>query len=118
MNLLVGRGFVLHFPSVWRRGWWGDEEQFACIWKREVLVFDFDRGRLAEVDSYSFAHDGFAIENLADANGGFFVEEGYDYTSEGFERCPRVDWRRGVNEVFDGLEVVGAKDLGILEVGD
>lgn len=58
-----------------------------------MLVFDFDRGWLAEVDSYSLAHYGFSIEDLADPNSGFFVEEGNDYAPEGFERCPRVDWR-------------------------
>jgi len=29
-----------------------------------------------------------------------------------------MDGRRGVDEVFDGLEVVRAEDLGILEIGD
>jgi len=53
-----------------------------------MFVFDFDRGWLAEVDFYSFAHYGFAVENLADANGGIFVKEGYDYAAEGFKRCP------------------------------
>lgn len=58
-----------------------------------MLVFDFDRGWLAEVDFYSFAHDSFSIEDLADSNSGFFVKEGDDYAAEGFERCPGVDWR-------------------------
>jgi len=82
-----------------------------------VLVFDFDGGWLAEVDFYSLAHYSFAIEDFADSNSGFFIEEGNYYSAERLERCPGVDWRRGVNEVFDGLEVVGAEYLGILEVG-
>lgn len=53
-----------------------------------MLVFGFDRGRLAEVDSYSFSHYGFAIEDFADADGGFLVPEGNNYSTKRFERGP------------------------------
>jgi len=82
-----------------------------------MLVFGLDLSVVAEIDLDALAHDGFAIEDLADSNGGVFVEEGDYYAAEGAERCPGVDWRGGVDQVFDGLEVVGAEDLGILEVG-
>ena len=29
-----------------------------------------------------------------------------------------MDWSRGVDEVFDGLEIVSAEYLRILEIGD
>jgi len=72
---------------------------------------------VAEVDLDALAHDGFAIEDLADADGGVFVEEGHDYATERSEGCPGVDWSGGVDQVFDCLEVVGAEDLGVLKVG-
>lgn len=53
-----------------------------------MLVLDFDGCWLAEVDFYALAHDGFTIENLADADRGCFIEEGDDDASEGFQRCP------------------------------
>ena len=83
-----------------------------------MLVFGLDLSVVAEIDFDALAHDGFAVEDLADSNGGVVVEEGDDYAAEGAERRPGVDWCRGVDEVFDGLEVVGAEDLGVLEVGD
>jgi hypothetical protein len=83
-----------------------------------VFVFGLDLSVVAEIDFDALTHDGFAIEDLADADGGVVVEEGDDYATEGAEGRPRVDGGGGVDEVFDGLEVVGAEDLGVLEVGD
>lgn len=68
-----------------------------------MLVFGFDRSGISEVDFYALAHDGFAVEDLADADGGGFFEERDDDAAEGLEGCPGVDGRRGVYEVFDGL---------------
>jgi len=53
-----------------------------------VLVFGLDGGRLAEIDFDTLAHYGFAVEDLADANGRVFVEEGDDDAAEGLEWCP------------------------------
>lgn len=72
---------------------------------------------MAEIDLDALAHDGFAVEDLADADGGGIVEEGDDDAAEGAQGRPGVDWGGGVDEVFDGLEVVGAEDRGVLEVG-
>ena len=39
-----------------------------------MLVLLRDGGGLAEVDFYDLAHDGFAIEDLLDTDGGVIVE--------------------------------------------
>lgn len=79
-----------------------------------MLVFWFDGCRLAEVDLDPFSHYCFTVEDLADSDSGRLVEEGDNYAPEGFERCPRVNRRGGVDEIFDGLEIICAEDLGIL----
>lgn len=83
-----------------------------------MLIFGLDLSVVSKIDLDALAHDSFAIEDLTDSNGRVFVEEGDDYAAEGAQGCPRVDWRRSVDEVFDGLEVVGAEDLRVLEVRD
>jgi len=83
-----------------------------------MLVFGLDIGWLAEIDLDTLPHYCFAIEDLTDPDSGVLIEEGDYDAPEGFERRPRVDRGRGVDEVFDGLEVVCAEDLGILEIGD
>jgi len=83
-----------------------------------MFVFGLDLRVVAEIDFDALAHDGFAVEDLADSNGRVVVEEGHDYAAEGAQGGPGVDGCGGVDEVFDGLEVVGAEDLGVLEVGD
>ena len=82
-----------------------------------MLVLGLDGCRVTEVDLHALAHDGLAVEDLADADGGGVVEEGDDDAAEGAQGGPGVDWRRGVDEVFDGLQVVGVEDLGGLQVG-
>jgi hypothetical protein len=57
-----------------------------------MLIFRFDGGRLAEVDSHDLAHDGFSIEDLSDPDGGGLVEEGDYDAAEGLEGCPGMDW--------------------------
>jgi len=83
-----------------------------------MLVFGFDVGWLAEIYFDTLPHYCFAIEDLTDPDGGLLIEKGDDDAPEGFQRRPRVDRGRGIDEVFDGLEVVCAEDLGILEIGD
>lgn len=83
-----------------------------------MLVFGLDVGWLAEIHLDTLAHYCFAVEDLTDPDSGVLVKEGGYDAPEGFERCPRVDRRRGVDEVFYGLEIVGAEDFGILEIGD
>lgn len=53
-----------------------------------MRVFWGDGGWLAEVDAHALAHDFFAVEDLADADGGFFGEEGDDDAGEGFQWGP------------------------------
>lgn len=83
-----------------------------------MLVFLLDGGGLAEVDFYDLAHDGFAVKDLLDTDGGVIVEEGDDYAAEGLEGCPGVNGCGGVDEFADCLEVVGPEDFFVLEVGD
>jgi len=83
-----------------------------------MFVFGLDASWGSEVHFYGLAHNCFAIEDLADSYGRRFVEEGDYDPAEGLEGRPRVDGCRGVDEVFDGLEVVCAEDLDILEVCD
>lgn len=73
---------------------------------------------MAKVDFYPLAHDGLAIEDLSDADRGVFVKERDNDAPEGFKWRPGMDWCRGVDEVFDALEVVWSKYLSVLEVGD
>lgn len=83
-----------------------------------MLVAGLDVGLCAEVDLDDLAHDGFAVEDLLNADGGVGVKEGNDDAGEGLEGCPGVDWGGGIDEVFDGLEVISAEDFFVLEVGD
>jgi hypothetical protein len=101
-----------------RRGWGRDEEQLSRIRQVEMLVFGLDAGWLTEIHLDTLSHDCFAIEDLTDPDGGILVEEGDYDAPEGFERRPRMNRRRGVDEVFDGLEVVCTEYFGILEIGD
>lgn len=82
-----------------------------------MLVFGFDGGWLAEVDFYALAHYGFAVEDFSDPDGGFFVEEGDDDSAEGFERGPGVYGSRGIDEVSNRLEIWGAEDFDIAQIG-
>jgi len=118
MDLLVRCIFELHLPAVWWRRGWGDKEQLPGVRESQVLVFDLDGGRLAEVDLHALAHDGLAVEDLADADRGVIIVEGDDDSAEGFQGRPGVDGSGGVDEVFDGLEVVGAEDLEVVQVCD
>ena len=49
-----------------------------------MLIRDFDGRGLAEIDARAAAHDGFAIEKLADRDGGGGGVEGDDDAAEGF----------------------------------
>jgi len=83
-----------------------------------MLVLGLDVGVCAEVDLDDFAHDSLAVEDLLDSDGGVFVEEGDYDAREGLEGCPGVDGCGAVDELLDCLEVVGAEDGFVLEVGD
>jgi len=83
-----------------------------------MLVLGLDVGWVTEIHLDTLPHYCFAVEDLSDPDSGVLVKEGdYDAT-EGLQRRPGVDRRRGVDEVFDGLEIVCAENLGILEIGD
>jgi len=73
---------------------------------------------VAEIDFYSSAHYGFAVKNAPYPNGSFFVKERDNYASETLERSPRMDGGGRVYEVFDGLNIVGAKDLRVVQIRD
>jgi len=83
-----------------------------------MLVLGLDVGWVAEIHLDTLAHYCFAVENLSDTDGRILVEEGNYDATEGLERRPGMDRRRGIDEVFDGLEIVCAEYFGILEVGD
>lgn len=72
---------------------------------------------MTEVDFDALAHDGFAIKDLSNANSGIVIEEGDNYSAKGAEGSPRVDRSGGIDEIFDGLQVVCAEDLRVLQVG-
>lgn len=67
-----------------RRRRWRDEEEFSRVGKIEMCVFWRDGCRLTEIYAHLFAHYFFAVEDLTDADGGFFGEEGDDDAGEGF----------------------------------
>lgn len=82
-----------------------------------MLVFCFDGGLAAKVDLHLRAHDDFRIKNLSEPDSIFGrIERNYD-ASHGFEGSPGVDGGGLIDEVFDGLNIVCAEDLSILEVG-
>jgi hypothetical protein len=62
------------------------------------------------------AHEGVAIEVLADGHGGGDVEEGDEDAAEGFEGCPGVDRGVLVDEFLDLDEIGGMEYLGFKEV--
>jgi len=99
-----------------RRG--RDEEELPRIRQVQMLVFGLDVGRVAKIYLDPLAHYCFAVEDLSDPDGGVLVKERDYDAAEGFQRRPGVDRRRGIDEVFDGLEIVWAEYFGILEIGD
>lgn len=64
-----------------------------------MLVGGIQRSVHSKVCPYAAAHDGLAIDLLADDNGGVGVKEGDYDPAEGFKRCPGVN--RGI--FVDGL---------------
>jgi len=68
---------------------------------------------MAKVDLDSLPHNSLAIKDLLNSDRGVFIEKGDNYPSEGFQGGPRVYWCGGVDEVFDGLEVVWTEYLRI-----
>lgn len=84
----------------------------------EVLIYRCDWGVVSKVDADSLAHDGFAVEDGADADGIFFGFEGCDDAAEGFQWRPGVDVGRLVDEVAERLEVVWVEDGLVVEIGD
>ena len=115
---LVGGVLELHLPAVGRGGGRADEEELSGVGEGQVAVPRVYGGRLAEVDTASVAHDGLAVPDGADVDGGLLVEEGDDYTAKGLEWGPRVYGCRLGDQVADGLQVVWTEDVGGLEVGD
>jgi len=83
-----------------------------------VFVARLDVGVGAEVDLDDIAHDGFAVEDLLDADRGILVVEGDNDAREGLERRPGVDRGRAVDQILDGDEVLRAEDVFGRQVGD
>lgn len=83
-----------------------------------MLVASLHGRVLAEVDAETMTHDRLAVPGLTDADGGLVVEEGDDDAAERAEGRPGVDGARLLDELADGLEVVGAEDVEVLEVGE
>jgi len=79
-----------------------------------MLVLGCNGRWLTEIYFHPLAHDSFAIQDLSYPNGRGFVEERHYDAAERFQWCPGMYRRRDINEVSDGLEVVGAKDFGVL----
>ena len=118
MHNLVRRLLVAHLPAHGRRGGRGDEEQLVGLGEGQVLVAGVERGIEAEVDAHAAAHDGLAVDFLADLDGGGDVEEGDDDALEGFEGCPGVHGAVAVDGLADLDEVGGLEDVGLDEVCD
>jgi hypothetical protein len=120
MHHLIGGILELHLPAVWRTGRRADEEQFPRVGQGEVVVFvsQVGGGGGTEVDAAPLPQDGLAVPDGAYLDGGLLVEEGDDYAPEGLEGRPGVDWDCRGYELSDGLEVVWAEDVGVLEIGE
>lgn len=117
MHELVGRILQLDLPAMGRARRGGDEEELAGVGKREVFVAGVDGGVLAEIDTEAVAHEGLAVPGLADADGRLVVEEGDDDAAEGAQGSPGVNGADIIDELADALQVFGAEDVEILEVG-
>lgn len=115
---LVGGVLETHLPAVRWRGGRRDEEQLPSVGKRQMLILDLDGRRLAKVDLEPLPHDSLPVPDLADGNGGLVVPEGDEDAAERLERGPGVDGRRLLDEVADGLEVLGEEDVEVVEVGE
>lgn len=63
---------------------WTDEKLLRRLGRMQMLVRYFDGRGLAEVDARAAAHDGFAVEELADRDGGRGGVEGDNDAAEGF----------------------------------
>lgn len=115
---LVGGVLEADLPAVGRAGRGGDEEELAGVGEGEVLVPLVDGGGLSKVDAALLAHDGLAVPDLADGDGGLLVVEGDDDAAERLERGEGVDGGRLGDEVADDVEVLGEEDGRVGEVGE
>lgn len=107
-----------HLPTMGRRGGRGNKEELAGVGQGEVAVLRVDGGRGAEVDTAGVAEDSLAVPDLAHGYGGVVIKEGDDDAAEGLERGPCVDGSGLGDEIADGLQIVGAEDVEILQVGE
>lgn len=119
VNQLVGCVLETLLPVVRWRGRGRDEEELAGVGEGEMQIFVcVDGGGLAKVGAAAFAHDGLAVPDGAHSDGIVVGVEGDEDTAEGFERGPGVDGSGLADQLLDGLQVVGAKDGEVVEVGD
>lgn len=75
-----------------------------------MLVDCFDGGGPAKVDAGAAAHDGFAVEELPDEDGGGGGVEGDDDAAEGFQRGEGVERGMRVDEGADFVEASRVED--------
>lgn len=116
MDDRVRRVLVAHLPAHGRTRRRTDEEELVALGQWKVLIAGV-HGRVdAEVDADAVAHQGLAVEGLADGDGVGRVEEGDDDALEGFERRPCVDFGVGVDGLADFCQGGGLEDLRCEEV--
>jgi len=118
VHLRIGRILELHLPPVRRARRRADEKELAGVGQGQAVRRGRDGRMLAKVDAAAVAHDGLAVPHAAHSDGGVLVEKRNDDAAEGFERRPGVDRGYLLDEVADLLEVVGAEDVEVLEVGE
>ena len=82
---------MAHGPAHGRTGRRADEEETSRVGRAQVLVVGVCGRVHAKVDAHAAAHDGLAVDLLADGDGGVDVEEGDDDALERLERGPGVD---------------------------
>lgn len=79
---LIGRILELDLPAVGRARWGADEEQLPGVRQLQALILDLQGGVIAEVDLEALAVDVLAVPVLPNGDGGVFVEEADDDSSE------------------------------------
>jgi len=83
-----------------------------------MFFFGLDGSWMSKVYLDPFTHDQLAIKDLFDPNTGLLIKKCNNYAAKALEWCPRVYRRRSIDELFDGLYVVGTKDERVVEVGN
>jgi hypothetical protein len=82
----------------------------------EVLIYLVQLCFYPEIYAYTAVEDDLIIESLPDKFGRRDIEEGYNYSSEGFKRRPAMYGDVIVYEVADRLEILWSEDGWVIEV--